>query len=121
MANRDALYNDSSDTFIAMRVETARTFWKRFVGWMGKRTFREGEALLITPCSRVHTCFMFAPIDVVFLDRDGRVVKILENVRPFRFPKGARRANSVVELPAGTIANHGLQVLDQLRLLKKET
>lgn len=112
-----SIFHESSQTFLAIRVTSARSFWKRLLGWMGKRTVREGEALLLTPCSRIHTCFMRIPIDVLFLDKESRVVGVLEKVKPFQFPPSFRRAYMVLELPEGTIAKKGMQVFDQLRFL----
>jgi uncharacterized membrane protein (UPF0127 family) len=51
----------------------------------------------------IHTLFMRFAIDVVFLDRDYVVIKVVENVRPWRFA-GARRAKAVLELPTGSAA-----------------
>ena len=39
------------------------------------------QALVIAPCSSIHTAFMRFPIDVVFAARDGRVVKVARDVR----------------------------------------
>lgn len=120
MTTQLSLFNETADIFLAMRVRTAYNFWHRLKGWMGKKSFREGEALLLKPCRSIHTCFMLAPIDVVYLDRDLRVVGILERVRPYRFPRAVRRAHSVVELPAGTVALRSLRIFDQLRLIEKK-
>jgi uncharacterized membrane protein (UPF0127 family) len=62
--------------------------------------------MLITPCSSVQTTFMRFAIDVVFLDRDGQVVKVVQELRPYRGALGGRGAHSVLELPAG--AAHGV-------------
>lgn len=120
MKRQMSLYNESAKVFLAMRVSQARTFWQRLKGWMGKRSFREGEGLLLTPCKSVHTCFMVVPIDVIYLDQKLRVVGILERVEPYRFPKSVRRARSVLELPAGTVAHRGVRMFDQLRMIIKE-
>jgi uncharacterized membrane protein (UPF0127 family) len=115
-----SLYNESREAFLAMRVTQARTFWQRLKGWIGKRSCRAGEGLLLTPCRSVHTWFMSVPIDVIYLDQDLRVVGIAERVKPFRFPKSVRRASSVLELPAGTVAHSGVGIFDQLRIVLKE-
>jgi hypothetical protein len=62
-----------------------------------------GEGLLLSPCSSVHTCLMRRPIDVVYLDRDLRVVKTASRVRPWRF-SFCRHAFYTLELAAGEIA-----------------
>lgn len=58
--------------------------------------------------------FMRFAIDVVFVDRARRVVRIQEHVRPWTFVVGARTAAEVLELPVGTIATTGTQVGDDL-------
>lgn len=58
--------------------------------------------------------FMRFPIDVVFLDPDGRVVRAVPDLRPWVPAVSARGAKEVVELRAGTIAESGTQVGDDL-------
>ena len=72
----------------------------RMRGLLGRRTLPAGEGILLRPAGSVHTFFMRFPIDVVFLDEDGRVVGISEAVRPWR-AAAARGARAAVELPAG--------------------
>jgi uncharacterized membrane protein (UPF0127 family) len=83
------------------------------VGLLGRRSLPAGKGLLIRPASSVHTFFMRFPIDVVFLDRNGVVVGIRHEVRPWRaaFARGGR---SVLELSAGEAARTGVRVGDQL-------
>jgi len=58
--------------------------------------------------------FMRFPIDVVFLDRAGRVVRAVPDLRPWVLAVGARGAKEVVELRAGTIAESGTQAGDDV-------
>lgn len=58
--------------------------------------------------------FMRIPIDVVFLDRAGRVVRAVPDLRPWVLAVAARGAKEVVELRAGTIAESGTQAGDDL-------
>jgi uncharacterized membrane protein (UPF0127 family) len=71
--------------------------------------------MLISPAPSVHTFFMRFPIDVVFLDRERRVVGISHGVGPWRMT-GARGAVAALELAAGTAASHRLEKGDILRL-----
>ncbi len=95
--------------------EVADTPSSRRRGLLGRDGLAPGTGLLIRPCSSIHTWFMRFPIDAVFLDRDGRVVKIAERVGPFRLAFGGRAAAATLELPAGAAAGARLSVGDILR------
>jgi hypothetical protein len=57
--------------------------------------------LLITRCNCIHTFFMRFAIDATFMDRTGRVVKVVRNVRPWRaWVWGGWRASQVLETAA---------------------
>lgn len=94
----------------------AESLWSRFVGLMGKRELPAGHGLCIRPCSSIHMFFMRFPIDAVFVDGDGRVVRIYAAIRPWRITGFVRRAKACIELAAGTCAAHGLQEGDVLQL-----
>jgi uncharacterized membrane protein (UPF0127 family) len=91
----------------------AKTPLRRMKGLLGRRALSADEGLLLEPASSVHTWFMRFPIDVVFLDRELRVLRIAENVVPWRFA-AKRGARSALELPAGAAARAGLAVGDAL-------
>lgn len=58
--------------------------------------------------------FMRFPIDALFLDRAGRVVRAVADLHPWVPAIAARGAAEVVELRAGTIAETGTQAGDDL-------
>ncbi|MBA3886602.1 MAG: DUF192 domain-containing protein [Acidobacteria bacterium] len=72
-------------------------------GLLGRDGLPGGHALVIAPCSLVHTFRMRFPIDILFAGRDGRVLKIRRAVPPSRIA-GALRAFAVMELAAGDVA-----------------
>jgi uncharacterized membrane protein (UPF0127 family) len=53
-------------------------------------------------------------IDVVYVDRDGKAVKVVSALKPFRASGVLRGRCSVVELPSGTISSTGTTAGDQL-------
>lgn len=71
-------------------------------GLLGTSELRPGHGLLILPSQAVHTFFMRYPIDVLFLDQ-GRVLGAVKRLVPNRISPIYLRAESVLELPAGTI------------------
>lgn len=82
-------------------LERADRFLERLFGLLGRRSLAADHALWIAPCGSVHTVGMRFPIDVVFVSRDGHVLRIVAAMRPGRFAI-CRGARSVVELAAGT-------------------
>src|SRR5262249_15123994 len=64
----------------------------------------------------VHSIGMLFPIDLVFLNKEKRVVHVEEHFRPFRISKVSLKASSVLELPAHTIYRTGTQVGDTLEI-----
>lgn len=92
----------------------ADTFWSRGKGLIGRKHLDTGDGLLIDPCGSIHCFFMSIPIDVVYLDRDNRVVGVDKEIRPWRIGGIYRGAKRVLELPAGTIEATGTSVGDQL-------
>lgn len=88
---------------LAMNLAVADTLFARFKGLLGKRSLPTGEGLLIKPCNSVHTFGMQFSIDVVFLDKEMRVVGLAKTLRPNRISRIYSSASSVIELPAGTI------------------
>ena len=93
---------------LARDLEVAATPWRRMKGLLGRERLDEGQGMLIELCSSVHTFFMRFPIDVVYLDREGSVLKVVHSMAPWRmsFCLGARKT---AELPAGTAAATGLR------------
>jgi hypothetical protein len=96
--------------------EVADNEWTRLRGLIGHAPLAPGEGLLIVPCSSIHTHFMGFPIDVLYVDKEQKVVGVDENLKPWRFGHFFRRVRFVVELPAGTVAATGTQAGDQLQV-----
>jgi uncharacterized membrane protein (UPF0127 family) len=86
----------------------------RLRGLLGKKELPIGEGILLRPCSSVHTMFMRFAIDVVFCDRDLRVLSVAPEVPKWRM-RSQRGARVVIELPAGEAARRGVVAGAQLR------
>lgn len=106
------VFNETKHTEVAAEAHWATRPWERMRGLLGRRSLPEGAGLIFHTGS-VHTWFMRFAIDVVFLDRDGIVLKAGKTLPPFRFT-AARRARTCVELPAGTIARTATAPGDRL-------
>jgi uncharacterized membrane protein (UPF0127 family) len=88
----------------------------RLRGLLGKQELPAGEGILLRPCASVHTMFMRFVIDVVFCDRDLRVLAVSPEVRKWRM-RGQRGAKVAIELAAGEAARRGVTSGAQLRLV----
>src|SRR3954466_14751776 len=70
------LVNARSAVTIANDVNLALTRSERRTGLLGRDSLAPSAALVLSPCGSIHTMFMRFPIDVVFVDRDGRALRI---------------------------------------------
>jgi len=95
-------------------VPVARSFRHRLVGLIGRRT---NLLLHIPRCRSIHTAFMRSAIDVVFLDRAGRVVALHPRVAPWRVVFAPRMTDSVLELPPGDVESRAIAVGDAILFL----
>lgn len=111
------LTNITKNNIVADKIIIADKFWARMRGLMGRRELEENEGLLLAPCNAVHMMFMRFPIDVIFLDKGFVVVKIMENLRPWRTSPIVRGAFQVIELGAGSTEKNGISTGDKLSLI----
>jgi len=111
-------FNQTRQAYLATALALADTHWTRLRGLLGasESDFRNGRGLWIVPCRGVHTLAMRFPIDVVYLDRDGTVVHIDENLKPWRFARVRMQAASVLELPRQALAATGTVVGDKIEI-----
>ncbi|PYR73973.1 MAG: DUF192 domain-containing protein [Acidobacteria bacterium] len=109
------LINERTRKLVAEHVEVADTRRARRRGLLGRTHLDDGDALMLIPCFTVHTAFMRFTIDLIFLDRDGCVVRTVSRLQPWRTAM-AWRAHSVVELPAGRLERCEIETGDRLYL-----
>ena len=98
---------------VCERCEIPESAFGRARGLLGRDRLEPGGGMLIDRAGSVHMFFMRFPIDVVFIDRDWRVVGVRHGLRPWRMA-AARRAVAALELPAGAAAAAGVQAGDLL-------
>jgi len=90
----------------------------RMLGLLGRRGLQSGEGLLLKPSPSIMTFFMRFPIDAVFLDRRGTVLKVRANLRPWRLA-GCRGAHATLELPAGEAERRAIREGDRLEAVER--
>ena len=110
-----ALMNGRTGAAVADAVELADTRATRRRGLLGRDGLGPSAALILTPCAAVHTAFMRFVIDVVFIDRDGRALKIVSELAPWRIA-WSPRAHAVVVLAGGRLRSCDVAVGDRLYL-----
>lgn len=116
MAEWARVVNRTRGSVVVERCRVARSLRDRAVGLLGTLTLPAAEGLWIERSPSIHMFFMRYPIDAVFVDRDGRVVRIAERLRPWRIVAWVRGARDCLELPAGEARAAGIQVGDELAL-----
>lgn len=86
------------ETVNGVDAEIAEAFAERAKGLIGRSGLKPGTGMLITKCNCIHTFFMRFAIDATFLDKSGKVVKVVKGIRPWRlWVWGGWRAASVLE------------------------
>jgi uncharacterized membrane protein (UPF0127 family) len=109
--------NVTRGTTVAERVRVASSALDRSVGLLRTPEVRPGEGLWIERSPSIHMFFMPYAIDAVFVDKTGRVTKVVANLRPWRMVPWAFGARDCLELRAGTAAESGTRAGDELRLI----
>ena len=97
------VYNASKNTLVVENLKIAKNIWERFRGLLGLKRLEEGEGFLIPSCQGIHTFGMTYPIDVLYLDKEDRVIKLLKSCRPNLIGPVIWKTKSVLELPQGAI------------------
>ena len=113
--------NLTKKSWLATKVRKADSFVTRMVGWLKRSKLGPEEALWLTPSKGIHTIGMKFPIDVVFLDKENRVLGLTSGMAPYRISGIQLRGYSVLELSSGTIRKSRTEVCDQLEISLAET
>lgn len=109
-------YNRTRNTPLVIHGTIAANWWSRLRGLLGHAPLQPGEGLLLRGENAIHTFGMTFAIDVLFLDRTGRVVHLIPAMPPWRISPLVARARDVLELPAGIIAQTNTSLGDQIEL-----
>lgn len=87
----------------------AEGFFSRLMGLMGRKTIPPDEALAFPRCNSIHTFFMRFAIDVVFVDGSGKVVRVIESLKPWRMLVPQRGARHVIEFRGSRCKELGIR------------
>jgi uncharacterized protein len=108
------LENRTRDRALGNRIRIVDTWFGRLRGFLMRPAPATGEGLFVMPCRAVHMYGMAFPLDVAFLDAEGRVVATYPGLAPGNRSRFHKNAEYALELPAGTLAATETQVGDQL-------
>ncbi len=108
--------NRTRGTTLAACARLADNFLQRAKGLLFTRSLDCGQGLYLMPCRSIHMFGMAYAIDAVFLDKDGLVVGLVENIQPGQVSAYFKSACGCLELPVGTVASTGTTVGDQVEM-----
>jgi len=112
------IFNLDSLRYVARRPVWALNWRDRLRGMIARKFDPENgiDAMIFPRCRAIHTMWMSIPIDVIFLDGDSKVAGVFPDVKPWRLSLSCGKAATVIELPAGTIAESGTELGHHLNL-----
>lgn len=100
--------NSNDNGIVLEPVKQTTTALERMRGLLGRPPLHNREGLLIQPCNSVHTLFMRYAVDVIYLDRNYSVIKVVSALSPYRMSIAVGAA-AVLELRAGQAASWGIR------------
>ncbi len=113
--------NRSKGTVLCERLEIASSMAAQNRGLLGRDSLAPGSGMLFTgglvPLMWMHMFFMRFAIDIVFLDKSDRVLRINHSLKPWRVSSMVFGARKAIELEAGAAARSGTVVGDQLEVV----
>ena len=108
------VYNQTQNVPLITNGRLADTFWLRLRGLLGASPLQKGEGLVLAGEKSIHTLFMGFAIDVVYVDKQFKVIRTTSNMVPYRLGPFITQSAYVLEMPVGTINQTSTQVGDQL-------
>lgn len=109
------LVNATKKTVVSDNCHFANTVLKRMVGLLNRGQFGKGEGLLLDRCYGIHTFGMRFPIDVLFLDKDLRVIRAVKDLPPHRTCV-VKKSVYVLEVPIGALDASRTEAGDQIQI-----
>ncbi len=113
MKNKYLLFR--GDDLIVPSLSEARSFKDRLVGLMFRRTMNTTEAIYFPNCRQVHTMFVRFPIDLIFINKDFSVVRIIHKMKPYRISPIVFNAYGVIEVTPGFIKKVKIKIGEKLK------
>ncbi|MGZ3787109.1 MAG: DUF192 domain-containing protein [Bacteriovorax sp.] len=113
MENKIYILKNKNGEIICNRMKMATHLFERMKGLMFSTELPSCDGFLISPCNSIHTFFMLYSLDLLFLDRNFKVIKVLYDVSPWRMTWIYFKSHQVLEMKAGSL-NKNVKSGDQL-------
>jgi hypothetical protein len=110
------IINVNKNYILADKIFLSDKFLARLMGLLSFKSFDKNQAMILRPSNSVHTFFMRFPIDVLFVDKNNSIVRIVRHMKPFRVTGVYLKSKFVVELPVGVIDATKTSVGDYLQI-----
>lgn len=110
-----SIINRGNKVVLVSELRIAQTFWQRLMGLLGTSRLAPEQGLLICPCSSVHTVGMRYPIDVLFLDKNLKVLKVISSLPAMRAVV-CLKSCMALEISGGMAAKTNTTAGDQLEI-----
>jgi uncharacterized membrane protein (UPF0127 family) len=94
-----------NDKAILKDVIVANDFWSRLSGYMFRK-YPHTPGILFVATGSMQTTFMRFNLDIVFLNKEDTVVKLLKGVKPWRFTRIYSNVSRVLEVPSGVLPSN---------------
>ena len=107
----------SAPFFKEIDVMVADSFFTRLAGLMFRQKLPSATGLLLVPCNSVHMCFMRFAIDVVYVDKEYTIIKVVKNLKPWLGLSMCSRAWATLEMTAGEAERCGCEAGKKLALV----
>lgn len=101
------VWRDGDKVTILSGLQT-QSLKERLCGLLVLAPLKPEQALWLTPCNSIHTAAMKYDLDLIYLDRNNAICKLVEDIPPWRM-SGSLKAKVTIELPAGSIKQFNIQ------------
>jgi len=112
--------NQTRNSFLALRVRKTQSVFIRLPGWSGRKCLEPCDGIWLISRSGIYTIGRTSAMDVIYLDNQGRVIRLVEHLKPFPISILAPPCRDVLELPARTIYGSHTEIGDQLLICAPE-
>ena len=110
------IINTKNNAVLSDKAKIANTFLGRLVGLLNRSCLVKGEALILKPSWSIHTLFMRFSIDVIFVDKEDKVIAVHYSLKPFRLTPLYPNSSLTIELPENTLESTQTHTGDILKI-----